>query len=222
MKQIRILVGAISGAILLYASAIANPFNDVEDRKTSAWIISAMGKLQEANVNDLNAMKNMLARRYGLDEIEGTFAKLQACRTVEKYKGNPLPLVAAEHYAFMRYEASKYGDTELRDLPKKYYDKKVALLREGKQDRLRTTDLPVAPPSLGAVAWANLGVEHGLADYRQREKKEPTKGTEAANLLRQMNLAANSEFFGWIGRTFGNTYTRTQNENCIVAEPSMK
>ena len=104
-------------------------------------------------------------------------------------------------------------------MPKLYYDKKTALIKEGKLDRLRTTDLPVAPPSLGAVEWANLGVEEGLADFREREKKEPAKGGEAASLVAQMNLAAGSPFFAWIGRTFGNAYARTQNENCKVAEP---
>ena len=113
MKRAGAVVSVILGIALFCWPAIADPFNDADNRKTAAWIISAMGKLREANIRDLVAMKTMLARRYSLAEIDNTFGKLQACRTVEKYKTNPLPLVAAEHYSFMRFEASKYGDTDL-------------------------------------------------------------------------------------------------------------
>ncbi|MBB3743079.1 hypothetical protein FHX10_002572 [Rhizobium sp. BK591] len=198
----------------------AAQFSDAENRKTAAWILSAYDRLS-GEVNDLQALKAVLPSYAELDGADSAFGKLQACRTVVKYKANPLTLVAAEHYAFMRYEASKTGDLKLRQLPKKYHDTKIKLINEGKEDRLKTTDWPLSPPSEDTLAWANLGVEHGLADYEKREQKKPANGTEADILEAQMKLAASSAFFAWIGRTFGTAYTRTGNENCAVVEPQI-
>ena len=127
----------------------------------------------------------------------------------------------------MRYEASQYGDTELRGAPKKYFDKKVALTKEGKQDLLRTTDLPASPPSLDALNWGNLGVEDGLADYRSEKQKEPAKGTEADSLVKWMDRGVTAQEWlpgsGWLYRNlYGNPYAPTRNEDCRVGEPSLK
>ncbi|MER8692081.1 hypothetical protein NKI77_07880 [Mesorhizobium opportunistum] len=121
----------------------------------------------------------------------------------------------------MRYEASNTGDLKFRGLPKKYHDMNVKLIAEGKQERLQTTDWPVAPPSQGTLDWANLGVEQGLADYERREVKKPANGTTADDYEGQMNLAAESPFFAWIGRTFGTAYARLGDDTCGVPEPSV-
>ncbi|MEQ1955916.1 hypothetical protein [Mesorhizobium sp. CN2-181] len=210
---------ALSAALKQFGGKESRPFDDAVNRKTAGMILDAYSDASGPPPGDLASMKALLAQRYDENTIALGFSRLKACRTVAKYRDNPLFLAAAEHYTFMRYEASQSGDTELRRLPQLYYGTKVKLFKDGKETRIQQNDLPLSPPSVGIVEWGNLGVEDGLLDYANLNGKTPSKGTNAQGYIDQMNSAINYEIVGVTYRLFENLLIDRNNLACVLADP---
>ncbi|MGO7265028.1 hypothetical protein [Rhizobium leguminosarum] len=192
------------------------------DRKTAVLVLEAVSDGGYAGPDDLETMRKALENSMTVEQIDQGFARLQPCRTVRKFRDNPLYLVAAEHYAYMRQQASKSGDIGFREVPDLYYTTKIRVLRQGIDERLQTTSQKIAPPSLGVADWGKLGVEHGLADYRARTGLEPKKGTEAAGHIREMKLAEGVALLGIIDRNTIGLAAPTEDSDCSLDEPEFQ
>lgn len=214
-----ILVSLLQVFALLF-TAQGYAFTNAENRKAASWYLVAAGKNYEDIKGDLAKLNARVAEDMSLKELETAFTRLQACRTIPKYKSNPLPLVAAEHYAYMRYQTAEYGDEKFMTLPKEYYDIKVELQKAGNLNWLRSTDQNVSPPNKGTLNWGNLGAKQGIADFKRlKPDAEPVLG-EAESLLERAKLAQSHWIYSWLQRNIGSgLYANNDPSKCYIVEP---
>ncbi|WP_424980757.1 hypothetical protein [Leisingera sp. S232] len=221
-KTMRISLGILFLAVVAPTALLAGEFSDQQDRRAAAWILEALGRDYSGIETDLAKLKLQVAKPADLKTVTVAFSRLQTCRTDTRYYDNPLPLVAAEHHAYIRYLASESGDTKLSAAPQAYYDAKIELQNQGKLDWLRTTDQAVSAPSKSVVEWAVFGVQYGLIEYRERTGNNPVPGTVADGLIKQLSLGMTSKFFSWATRAFFDysKYSRANGVKCAIVDPS--
>ncbi|TPK66282.1 MULTISPECIES: hypothetical protein [unclassified Mesorhizobium] len=149
--------------------------NAVDDGIVLKWIVAA---LQSKTDYGGNADDDATVGKVQDQTLIGdAWSRLQACRNAGQ--SLDLNLAAAEHYLFARTIASDQGDTDLRELPKKYANWKSYLQGKGFEQLLRTTSEPVSPVNDKVTAWGSKGIEAGLADYKARENKDPQSKSAA-------------------------------------------
>lgn len=141
----------------------------VEDPTVRKWIVASFSNAKDyaGSPND----ENTINARKSPTVVGDAWSRLQDCRNAGQSLN--LNLAAAEHYLFARTIASEEGDTNLRELPQKYADWKTWLQGKGLEQLLRTTSEPVSPANANVTGWGSKGIEAGLADYQDREKKAP-------------------------------------------------
>jgi hypothetical protein len=160
------------------------------------WILTALVGKPNVKAQE-KEMDKQLTESYALNDVEIGWAALKTCRDA----GNSLDLslAAAEHYLFMRYAASKLGDTGSRRLPQWYETFKKFAVKNKFEEYLKTSDQPLSSINADVTQWGKNGVEAGLIDYKKRESKEPTdKGLTIVT-------AAVNAFSIYLNKTSGGT-----------------
>lgn len=146
----------------------------VSDASVKRWIITGSLGIDCAGPASTEAD---LSIEYPAETIYQSWAFLKACRDA----GNSLDLelAAAEHYLFIRARASETGDTFYKILPSWYNSLKSFANFADLSAHLQTSDQPTAPPDADVKRWGEMGVEHGLRDYKTRTSEEPSAKTAA-------------------------------------------
>ena len=142
----------------------------VDDHEVKEWIFLGLtSKRQRYN----EKMDEAIAKTYSVHRLEGGWRLLKSLR--DSGNSENLSLAAAEHYLFMRFCASKSGDTGYRKLPAWYETVKRFAIKHDLEEYIENTDQPISTPDSKVTSWGNKGVEAGLSDYKKREKREPSK-----------------------------------------------
>jgi hypothetical protein len=171
MKCVALLSFALATGLVLDAGA------QVDDDEVKGWIASSLIP-RGTEVTDAEAV---LRRDFSVDESQTAWKRLKACRDAGDSLN--LNLAAAEHYAFMRFVASKNGDTFYRSLPRWYETVKRFAVRHELESYLKASDQPVSPPNEKVTAWGLQGVERGLKEYQRLTGKEPSGKSGALGTL---------------------------------------
>jgi hypothetical protein len=150
-------------------STVSTAIAEVKDKTVRAWIARGFigAECKPASIEeDLNNSRSV-------DDLKLAFEFLKfTCR--DNKLSLDLNLAAAENYVFVRWAASRTGDTGMKVLPKGYYALKKATDAIGIRNILKTSKEPVSPPHPEVLRWGELGVEHGLRDFKKRTGNKPS------------------------------------------------
>ena len=163
--QVRILLLFLSGVVFTTQSTAAA----VDDLIVKQWIAAS---LSTAPLDTADGIEAIISVQHTIDTEREGWRRLKRCRDA----GNSLDLslAAAEHYLFMRFSANSAGDAGYRRLPQWYEDFKRFAVRADLEKYIQTSTQPVSPPNPEVTRWGNSGVDRGLKEYEDREKKPPT------------------------------------------------
>ncbi len=150
----------------------------VDDHEVKEWIFLGLTSKRHRYSEK---MDESIAKTYSVRRLEGGWRLLKSLRN--SGDSDNLSLDAAEHYLFMRFCASKSGDTGYRELPPWYETARRFAVKHDLEKYIANNDQPISTPDSKITSWGNKGVEVGLSDYKKREKREPSNKTSDIKTL---------------------------------------
>ncbi len=166
---------------IIFVLGIVTPVTSaaaVDDHEVIEWIFLGLTSKRHRHNEK---MDEAIAKTYSLRRLEGGWRLLKTLG--DRATSENLSLAAAEHYLFMRFCASKSGDTGYRKLPAWYETVKRFAIKHDLEEYMENTDQPISTPDSKVTSWGNKGVEAGLSDYKKREKREPSEKTSNIKAL---------------------------------------